>query len=88
VVPPAALQAWEDELKVPVAQLLAEEQVEYEQAVLAGPKYPPGSDVDIGMRVMLVHGDEVISDSETDGGFQGACAKFKSWVQQMYPVKK
>jgi hypothetical protein len=44
----------------------------------------PGSEVDIGMRVRLVHGDEVISDSETDGGFQGACAKFKAWVRQQY----
>jgi hypothetical protein len=36
------------------------------------------------MRVRLVHGDEVISDSDTDGGFQGACAKFKAWVRQQY----
>lgn len=84
----AVLQAWEDELKVPVAQVLKEEQAEYEKAVVAGPKVKPGSEVDIGMRVVLVHGDEVISDSETNGGFQGACAAFKSWVQQKYSAGK
>lgn len=44
----------------------------------------PGDDVDIGMRVRLVHGDELIADSAVDGGFQGACQKFKLWVRQQY----
>ena len=44
----------------------------------------PGSEFDLGMRVRLVHGDEEISDSQTDGGFEQACAKFKSWVRQHY----
>lgn len=47
-------------------------------------RYKPGSEVDLGMRVRLVNGDDVISDSETDGGFQAACAKFKAWVRQQY----
>ncbi len=36
------------------------------------------------MRVRLVDGDELISDSDGDGGFQGACAKFKDWVRAKY----
>jgi hypothetical protein len=40
--------------------------------------------VDIGMRVRLVDGDEDIADSDADGGFQGACSKFKDWVRAKY----
>lgn len=36
------------------------------------------------MRVRLVDGDVLIADSDTDGGFQGACAKFKAWVRAKY----
>lgn len=32
------------------------------------------------MRVVLVHGDEVIADSDGDGGLVAACSKFKTWV--------
>lgn len=47
-------------------------------------RFTPGSEIDIGMRVRLVDGDELISDSDADGGFQGACAKFKDWVRARY----
>lgn len=47
-------------------------------------RFKQGSEIDIGMRVRLVHGDDLISDSETDGGFQQACSKFKAWVRQQY----
>lgn len=36
-----------------------------------------GEDPDLGMRVQLVHGDEVIADSESAGGLAAACATFK-----------
>lgn len=47
-------------------------------------RLPPGAEVELGMRVRLVDGDEVISDSDEDGGFQGACAKFQAWVRARY----
>jgi hypothetical protein len=47
-------------------------------------RFKPGDEVDIGMRVRLVDGDELIADSESDGGFQGACAKFKAWVRARF----
>uniref|UniRef100_A0A383VIQ1 Uncharacterized protein n=1 Tax=Tetradesmus obliquus TaxID=3088 RepID=A0A383VIQ1_TETOB len=81
---PLLADAWVAKLQLPTQQLLAKQQQDYEAAVKAGPKFKTGSEIDIGMRVRLVHGDEVISDSETDGGFQGACAKFKAWVRQQY----
>jgi hypothetical protein len=37
------------------------------------------------MRIKLVDGDEMIADSAVDGGFQGACGKFKAWVQDRFP---
>jgi len=37
-----------------------------------------------GMRVRLVHGDELISDSADAGGLAGACQKFKEWVGATY----
>lgn len=43
-----------------------------------------GEEPDLGMRVQLVHGDEVIADSSTAGGLAAACATFKSWVRQEY----
>ena len=36
------------------------------------------------MRVQLVHGDEVIADSEKAGGLAAACATFKGWVRKEY----
>jgi hypothetical protein len=36
------------------------------------------------MVVRLVDGDTVIADSRHDGGFQGACAKFKAWVRERF----
>ena len=36
------------------------------------------------MRVQLVHGDEVIADSEQAGGLAAACATFKAWVRAHY----
>ena len=58
------------------------ERREYEQAVAAGPAIPPGQEPDLGMRVRLVHGDEVIADTATDGGLAAACAKFKAFVRR------
>ncbi|KIY98176.1 oligoendopeptidase F [Monoraphidium neglectum] len=81
---PLAADAWVGRLRAPLDELLAAERREYDAAVKEGPKIPPGGDFDIGMVVRLVHGDEVIADSRTDGGFGGACAKFKGWVRAHY----
>lgn len=81
---PLSAEAWVGELKKPVEAMLAEERSDYDEAVKTGPRFKPGEAVDIGMRVILVHGDEVIGDSELDGGLTGACAKFKSWVDKHY----
>lgn len=50
---------------------LEEERAEYEAAITSGPAIPAGNEPDLGMRVRLVHGDELISDS-ADGGLAAA----------------
>lgn len=56
---------------------MEEEHAAYERGLAVGPKVPAGSDVDLQMRVRLVDGDAVISDSAEDGGLavrgMGAC---------------
>ena len=63
---------------------MEEEHKAYKAVVAAGTKFPPGSEVDLGMRVLLVHGDDVIADSQADGSLQAACSKFKQWVRKTY----
>ncbi|MEW5318707.1 MAG: hypothetical protein WDW38_009905 [Sanguina aurantia] len=81
---PLSADAWVNKLSRPLAEVLKQEQADYEEAVTKGPTIKAGEPFDIGMRVILVHGDEVIGDSETDGGLAGATTKFKSWVQAKY----
>lgn len=62
---------------------LEEEEKAYAEAVASGPAITSGSEVDLGMRVILVHGDTTIADS-ADGGLNAATAKFKDWVRKEY----
>ena len=75
--------AWVAELNRPLEAVLAEEKAAYEAGLAAGPRVPAGAPVDLGMRVQLVHGDELIADSATDGGLVGADAKFKTWLAEV-----
>ncbi|KAG2444565.1 hypothetical protein HXX76_001310 [Chlamydomonas incerta] len=81
---PLAADDWVHDLERPLEAVLREEEADYKEAVAAGPAIKHGQPVDLKMRVRLVHGDEVISDSETDGGLAGACDKFKVWVDKTY----
>ncbi|GFR51274.1 hypothetical protein Agub_g13582 [Astrephomene gubernaculifera] len=85
-----AADDWVHELQRPVEEVLREEEEAYKAAVAAGPAIPPGQPFDLGMRVRLVHGDEVIADSAEEGGLAGACERFKSWVGATFlePAKK
>ena len=46
----------------------------------AGPKFAPGTSVDLDMRIVLVHGDEVVADSEACGGLAPACEIYRQWL--------
>lgn len=79
---PLSADAWVHELNQPLDVMLAEEKAEYDAAVASGPALPPGTEPDLGMRIVLAHGDEVIADSGTaPGGFTPAVNKFKAWVK-------
>lgn len=80
---PLSADAWVAVLNQPVTQKLADELEDYEEAVAKGPAMPPGAEPNLGMRVILAHGDEVISDS-AEGGLLAACTAFKDWVQKQY----
>ena len=42
--------------------------------------------VNLDMRMLFVHGDEVIADSaENNQGFLKACAVFKEWIHEKWP---
>ena len=53
----------------------------------AGPAIPPGQEPDLGMRVLLVDGDETIADS-AQGGLAKASGEFKAWIAKKWPVKE
>jgi len=47
---PLAGDAWVEMLQEPTEALLASERADYDAAVAAGPRFPPGAEVDIGAR--------------------------------------
>ena len=53
---------------------LEEEHKEYEEAIAKGPAMSPGSDPDLGMRIILAHGDEVGSGALAHGDEVGSGA--------------
>ena len=87
---PLSGDAWVASLSQDMEQLVASERVEYDEAIRKGPALPPGGGADIDMRVLLVHGAEVIADSGPPGGadaaqrFAQATAAFKAWVRRTY----
>jgi len=42
-------------------------------------RFLPGSTVDLDMRILLVDGDDVISDSST-AGLAAACTAYAQWL--------
>jgi hypothetical protein len=76
---PLTASAWVEQLNTPSEEVVRTERVAYNQALQAGPAIRSGSEVDLDMRVLLVHGDEVIADSQTSGLHQ-ACEEYKKWL--------
>jgi len=81
---PLTADDWVQELKQSTDAAVAEELGKYKAALAKGPAIPAGTEVDMGMVVRMVHGDEVIGDSGTDGSFVEASKKFKSWVEKTF----
>jgi hypothetical protein len=70
---------WVEKLEEDMEEVIAAAKKDYDVAVREGPKYPQGSSVDLEMRVLLVHGDDIIADSNT-AGLAAACTQYKAWV--------
>jgi len=83
---PLKHDAWVKELGVEVEDMLKEEKAEYEKA-LASASSSSKDEIDLEMRAIFVHGDDVISDSN-DSSFTDACEKFRGWIYQEWPKTK
>ena len=79
---PLSSASWVAKLRESTDAVVTSERAAYEEAVRVGPTHSAGSDIDLDMRVLLVHGDEVIADSAT-AGLAAACTVYKSWVAKL-----
>ena len=96
--------AWVSVLEEPLEEKLAKEKAAFEEGVAKGPKFASleekkegggggsssssSSVVDLGARVVVVHGDEKVADSDVDGGLAGVDAAFRAWIEKNWPRKK
>jgi Zn-dependent oligopeptidase len=77
---PLTGDAWVADLKEPLETTLKQEREEYEKAAKAGPAVT--GELDLGMRVRVIDGDEVITDSAEEGSFTKAATKFERYVRR------
>lgn len=77
---PLTGESWVKELQQPLEEAVAHEKAEYEAAVKAGMAVT--GELDLGMRVRLVDGSEVIADTKEEGTFLKATEKFERFVRQ------
>lgn len=85
---PLTGSAWVAQLNQDVEQLVQRERQEHAKALAPGTSAEAvlGTDA-LDMHAVFVHGDHVISDSKSDGGFDHACTKFEAWVNAEFPRK-
>ena len=80
---PLSHDAWVKELGVNVDDLIKSERAAYDKSIAEA---KTSADVNLDMRMLFVHGDEVIADSaENNQGFLKACAVFKKWIHEKWP---
>mmetsp|Transcript_76511 Transcript_76511/g.234172 ORF Transcript_76511/g.234172 Transcript_76511/m.234172 type:complete len:647 (-) Transcript_76511:63-2003(-) len=81
--------SWVAELEKPIEHLIKEERADYDAGV-AATRARLGADearVDLGMKVRIVDGDEVIADSEAAGSFEAMCQIFGEYIQRLFGAK-
>ncbi|KAL7540917.1 hypothetical protein ACHAXR_010479 [Thalassiosira sp. AJA248-18] len=84
---PLTGQAWVNELKQSVEDVLRGEKVNYEAKRAESADDSSCDDIDLDMRIRIVDGDEVLADTSKDGSFLATCAKFESYVQNRFAKK-
>jgi len=84
--------AWIASLEEDLEAKVGAEKTDYDAAIAAAaaaaPATGPAEEVRLNMRVVVKDGDELIADSEADGGFLAVCAKFEAYVAERFPRKK
>jgi Zn-dependent oligopeptidase len=84
---PLSGNAWVTHLQEDLEAVVASEKAAYDVALRAGPARKAGQGADLNMRVLLVHGAQVVADSGAAGGanaeqrFALASDTFKAWVR-------
>ena len=81
---PLTGQAWINDLKKSVDDLLEEEKASYDKKRAECATAPSCEDIDLNMRIRIVDGDDVISDTAEDGSFLATCKKFEEYVQKRF----
>jgi len=86
---PLSADAWVSVLEEPLESKIARERKAFEEGVAAGPKFSDLSSIDLGARVVIMHGDEKVADSgEDERGLAGVDAKFRAWIDKNWPRRK
>ncbi|KAL7490845.1 hypothetical protein ACHAWT_000386 [Skeletonema menzelii] len=76
--------AWVNELKQSVKDVLKEEKASYDAKLAQCSSAETDTDVDLDMRIRIVDGDSVLADTAEDGGFLETCKKFEQYVQTRF----
>ena len=82
---PLSGQDWVSSLEKDVETLLAEEKVAYDAAI-ACVSSAQEEEPNLDMKIQVVDGDEILADSEADGGFLAACRRFQAQIQSRFPA--
>ena len=77
---PLSADAWVAGLVEDLGAKVQQEHKEYVLAVKGGRRVPL-EDVDLGMQILVVDGDDLICDS-AQGGLGAVCTQFQSWVAE------
>jgi hypothetical protein len=85
---PLTGDAWVNELKQTVSDVLKMEKDSYDAKIAECSGSKPSDDVDLDMRIRIVDGDDVLADTEKDGSFLASCKVFEEYVQKRYGKKE
>ena len=83
---PLTGDAWVNELKQSVDDVLTDEKKKYEskRAECVDSSITSKDDIDLDMRIRIVDGDEVLADTAKEGSFLATCKVFEEYVKKRY----
>ena len=83
---PLTGDAWVNELKQSVEDVLKDEKKKYEskRAECVDSSTTSKDDIDLDMRIRIVDGDKVLADTAKEGSFLATCKVFEEYVKKRY----